>query len=85
MGDYDDAKKELRSIRNGCICCIFFEIIISVALYMVIKRPCVEFIFIVMKYWCIAFWISCIISNLILIYKANVAIKNPEKLLDVKW
>lgn len=85
MGDYDDCRKELRNIRNGSICCIFFEIIISIALYLVIKRPCTEYIFYVMKYWCIAFWISCIISNLILIYKANVAIKNPEKLLDVKW
>ena len=85
MGDYDDARKELRSIRNGCICVIIFEIMISVGLFFVIRKPCSEFIYITMKWWCIAFWISCIISNLVLIYKANVAIKLPEILLDVEW
>jgi len=85
MGDFEEARKELRSIRNSSICVIFFEALISVGLFLVIKKPCEEYIYITMKWWSISFWVSCIISNLVLIYKANVAIKSPEILIDVKW
>jgi hypothetical protein len=85
MGDYEETKKELRSIRNANWCAILVEIIISVSIFVVIKKPCTEFIYIVMKWWSISFWVSCILSNIILIVKANKAIQSPEILINIKW
>lgn len=83
MGQYEETKNELRAIKKGCICAIFFELIISALIFVFIRRPFTEPIYIIEKWWIIAFFLACILQNIVQIYKANVAIKNPQILIDI--
>ena len=85
MGDYNETINEVRAIKRGCYCAMLFDILVSVAVILFIKKPFNDLIYIIEKWWFVAFFASCLLSNIVQIYKANVAICNPEILIDIKW
>ena len=84
MGQYEDTRKELRSLKKGCICAIMIEIMMILAIVLLVKTS-KDPLYVVEKWWFVAFFACCVLSNFIEIYKANVAINSPEILINIKW